>query len=379
MNRLREWSSLAIMLSIALSLVFGLTPDHVQAMNIKSEPFGKTPDGQAVELFTCTNDNGLVMKVISYGARLAAVEAPDRSGKKANVTLGFPTLEGYLGHTAYFGCTTGRYANRIAKGKFTLDGQTYTLATNNGVNHLHGGKVGFDKKVWKAEQVTGADGVGVKFTYRSPDGEEGYPGNLDVTVTYTLTNKNEVKIEYAATTDKPTVLNLTNHGYWNLAGAGVGDILGHELALAADEYLPVDAGAIPTGNPASVKGTPLDFTSPHKIGERIEGMKNEGGPTGYDHCFVLRSQNRSLALAARVKDPASGRVMEVLTTEPGVQFYTGNYLDGGAVNGSNKQHSAFCLETQHYPDSPNQSQFPTTVLRRGQTYRQTTVHRFSVE
>src|SRR5262249_34952971 len=291
--------------------------------------------------------------------------------------LGFPSLDGYLQRHPYFGSAVGRYANRIAGGKFTLDGKTYTLAVNNGPNHLHGGKKGYDAVLWKTEPVSTPDYVGVRFRYTSPDGEEGFPGKLDITVTYTLTNTNTLTIDYAATTDKPTIVALTNHTYWNLAGAGNGDILKHELTVAADRYLPIDDTSIPTGELAPVKGTPFDFTQPHAIGERIGELKQEPHKTkGYDHCFVLRGQKGTLELAARVKEPTSGRVMEVLTTEPGVQLYCGNFLDGSPGGGGFKQHEGFCLETQHYPDSPNRSAFPSTVLRPGETYRTTTEHRF---
>ena len=342
--------------------------------------YGKTKDGQEVSLHTLTNVPGLRVKLISYGATLISVEMLDKQGKSANITLGFGSLDGYLQRHPYFGSTVGRYANRIAGGKFTLDGQACTLAKNNGPNHLHGGLKAFDAAVWKAEPVTGPGIVGVKFSHESPDGDEGYPGKLNVTTTYTLNNQNELRIEYTATTDKPTVVNLTNHAYWNLAGAGSGDVLKHVLTINADKYLPIDATSIPTGVLAPVAGTPLDFTTPHAIGERIGELKKEPHQTkGYDHCYVLRGQAGKLELAARVSDPASGRVMEVLTTEPGVQLYCGNFLGGGAGEGGYKQHDGFCLETQHYPDSPNQSAFPTTVLRPGQTYRSTTVHRFSLE
>jgi aldose 1-epimerase len=346
-------------------------------MKVEKSSFGKTPDGQEVSLFTCTNANKLVLKMIDYGAIVVALETPDKNGKLANINLGFDKLDGYLERHPYFGSTVGRYCNRIAKGRFTLDGKEYTLAVNNSPNHLHGGEKGFDKQMWKAVEVKTPDAVGVKFTRRSPDGEEGYPGNLDVTVTYTLTNANELKIEFSAKTDKPTPVNLTNHNYWNLAGAGSGSILDQELTLQADKYLPVDAGLIPTGELADVKGTPLDFTSAHRIGERIKEIKAD--PVGYDHCFVLRSSDGSLALAARAKDPKSGRVMEIRTTQPGIQFYSGNFLDGKPANGNYKQYEGFCLETQHYPDSPNQPKFPTTILKPGETFSQTTVHRFSAE
>jgi aldose 1-epimerase len=349
-------------------------------MTIAKTPFGKTEEGTEVSLYTCTNQNGLVMKVTTYGATVVSMETPDKSGKLANIQLGFPTLEGYLQRHPYFGSTVGRYGNRIAKGKFKIDGKEFTLATNNGPNHLHGGLKGFDAVVWNAEEVKTADSVGVKFTYTSKDGEEGYPGNLKVTVVYSLTNANEMKIDYTATTDKSTVVNLTNHCYWNLGGAGSGDILKTELTLTADKYLPIDAGSIPTGELAPVKGTAMDFASPHPIGERIGELKKEPHQTkGYDHCYVLRGQDGKLALAARAKDAASGRVMEISTTEPGIQLYCGNFLDGGPGGNGYKQHEAFCLETQHFPDSPNQSKFPTTVLKPGDTYRSTTVHKFSVE
>jgi aldose 1-epimerase len=347
---------------------------------VTTQEFGKIADGTSAKLFTFTNEHGLILKVTDYGARIVAVEVPDRNGKLANVTLGFDSAEKYAAHSAFFGCTTGRFANRIAKGRFTLDGKEYKLATN-GAHHLHGGKKGFDRYVWKSELVKGpAKAEGVKFTLRSPDGDEGYPGNLDVTVAYFLTNNDEVRIEYTATTDKPTVLNLTNHGYWNLAGAGSGDVLAHKLTIAADNFLAVDDGLIPTGQLTPVKGTHMDFTEPHEIGSRIaETKKGNPNPNGYDHCYVLRGQKGELALAARVEEPQTGRVMEVLTTEPGVQLYIGNFLDGDPKNGGHKQHWAFCLETQHYPDSPNQPSFPTTVLRPGQTYKQTTVHKYSVK
>lgn len=352
----------------------------IASMKHDVEPFGSTKDGQPVTRHTLTNVPGLKVRLIDYGATLIAVEMAGRNGKPANITLSFPSLDGYLQRHPYFGSTVGRYCNRIAGGRFTLDGQTYTLAKNNGPNHLHGGLKGFDAVLWKAEPLTGADSVGVKFTYTSADGEEGYSGKLSVTTTYTLNNKNELRIDYAATTDKPTVVNLTNHTYWNLAGAGSGDVLKHVLTVNADKYLPIDATSIPTGMLAPVSGTPFDFTSPHAIGERIGELKKEPHQTkGYDHCFVLRGQAGKLELAARVSDPASGRVMEVLTTEPGVQLYCGNFLGGGAGEGGFKQHEGLCLETQHYPDSPNRPEFPSTVLRPAQTYQSTTVHRFSVE
>lgn len=349
-------------------------------MSIQKSSFGKTAEGQELTLFTCTNAHGLVLKITDYGATVVALETPDRDGKLANITLGFPTAEGYLQRHPYFGSTVGRYGNRIAGGKFSLEGKDFTLATNNGPNHLHGGKKGYDALVWKAEDLKSDDGVGIKFTLRSPDGDEGYPGNLDVVATYTLTNANELRIDYEARTDQPTVLNLTNHCYWNLGGAGAGKILDHELLVAADKYLPIDATSIPTGELAAVADTPFDFTKAAKIGARIEELKQAPHETkGYDHCFVLRGQKGELELAARVTDAASGRVMEILTTEPGIQFYTGNFLDGSEAGNKFEQHDAFCLETQHFPDSPNQPTFPTTRLNPDQTFKSTTVHRFSVE
>jgi aldose 1-epimerase len=351
--------------------------ESADKMNIQKAAYGKTSEGTTVDLYTCTNAHGLVVKLTNFGAIIVAVEVPDRDGKLGNVNLGFPGVEGYAGKSPYFGATIGRYGNRIAKGKFTLDGKEYTLATNNGVNHLHGGNVGFNKVVWNAESVKTDKAVGVKFTYRSQDGEEGYPGNLQVTVIYTLTNDNEIVMDYTATTDKATPVNLTNHCYWNLAGAGSGTIREHELLLAADKYLPVDATLIPTGELAEVKGTPFDFNTPEKIGARLDQVK--GDPAGYDHCYVLRGEAGQLRLAARVKDAKTGRVMEIRTTEPGIQFYSGNFLDGAPENGGYKQYEGFCLETQHFPDSPNQPKFPSAILKPGETYKTTTVHKFSVE
>ncbi len=344
---------------------------------MQREIFGKTADGEPVEIFTLTNSHGLKAKVTTWGACLTEMHVPDRTGALADVTLGFEKFASYLAGHPHFGVTTGRFANRIAKGRFTLDGTAYTLAINNGVNHLHGGLKGFDKRNWKAT----AEGNAVRFTYTSPDGEEGYPGTLAVTVTYTLTDADELRLDYEATTDKPTVLNLTNHAYWNLAGAGHGDILGHELTLHSSHYLAVDDGSIPTGKIEPVAGGPMDFTQPKLISRDFAQMP--GKPGGYDHCFVIEHPTPGvLTTAAEIRDPASGRTMTISTTEPGIQLYTANYLDstvtgkGGSVY---KKNSAFCLETQHYPDSPNHPDFPTTVLRPGQTYRSTTVHKFSAK
>jgi aldose 1-epimerase len=346
---------------------------------IQEIDFGKTPDGTPVQLYVLRNANGMTAKIMNYGAILTELDVPDKNGKLGDVVLGFDDLKGYLAGHPYFGATVGRVANRIAKGKFTLDGKEYKLATNNGPNALHGGIKGFDKVVWKAEPKNLGDALSVQFTYHSPDGEEGYPGNLTAVVTYTLTDKNELRIDYKATTDKATPVNLSNHSYFNLAGPGSGDILGHELMLAADRYTPVDDTLIPTGRVEPVKGTPLDFTKSETIGARIDQLKGE--PGGYDHNFVLNSGGKSLALAARVVEPKTGRVMEMLTTEPGVQFYTGNFLDGTVKGrgGVYKKHQGFCLEAQHFPDSVHHDNFPSTILRPGKTYTQTTVYRFSTK
>jgi aldose 1-epimerase len=347
---------------------------------VETEAFGKTKSGTPVDLFILTNSNGMKAKIISYGAILTELDVPDRNGKLGDVVLGFDNLEQYLVGHPHFGATTGRVANRIAKGKFTLDGKEYTLAINNGPNSLHGGLKGFDKMVWKGESKETSDAAAVQFTYLSPDGEEGYPGNLTTVVTYTLTNQNELRIDYKATTDKATPVNLTNHSYFNLAGPQSGDILGHELMLEADDYTPADDTNIPTGETRSVKGTPLDFTKPATIGSRIAQVADK--TNGYDHNFVLRSKGKSLALAARVYDPKTGRVMEMYTTEPGVQLYTANFLDGklkGRGGVVYQKHQAFCLEAQHFPDSVHHPEFPSIILRPGQTYTQRTVYKFLVK
>lgn len=343
--------------------------------NIEEEDFGTLPEGEPIKRFVVRNGNGVTAKLIEYGAILSELWIPDARGNLGNVVLGFDKLEQYLKGCPYFGATTGRYANRIAKGRFSLDGATYSLPINNGPNSLHGGVKGFDKRYWKGDPFQKEGEQGVRFEYTSRDGEEGYPGNLKVTVIYTLLDSDELRIDYTAVTDKATVLNLTNHSYFNLAGGG--DILDHIVEIEADHYTPVNDELIPTGEIAPVKGTPLDFTKATPIRERIEQLKPT--PGGYDHNFVLRRQGNSLALAARVRDPKSGRVIEAHTTEPGMQLYTGNFLDGkltgtGGVN--YKQHSGFCLETQHFPDSPNQPEFPRTVLRPGETFRSTTVYKF---
>lgn len=347
----------------------------VASAGIETDVFGKMPDGTEVKSFTLDNGAGTKAVLIEYGATLVSLEVPDRSGVPADVVLGFNTLEEYREKSPYFGAICGRVANRIAKGKFTLDGKEYTLATNNDPNHLHGGTVGYDKVVWHGTPKSCDSGASVVFTYLSPDGEEGYPGNVLNTVTYTLTPDGSLAVDYLAVSDAPTPINLTHHSYFNLAGEGSGSILNHELFINAEKYTPGDETLIPTGDFAPVLGTPLDFTSPMKIGARIK--KVEGG---YDHNFVLnRHDDSSMTLAARVYEPTSGRVMEIITDEPGLQFYSGNFLDGtfaGKSGKDYKQHAAFCLETQHFPDSINKDHWPSVVLRPGSVYTHKIVHRF---
>ena len=346
-------------------------------MGITKTDFGNTSAGEA-DLYTLTNANGLVLKMTNYGATIVEMIVPDRDGKMGNVVLGFDSANKYAAHDSYFGGTIGRYGNRIAKGEFTLDGKEYTLAVNNEPNHLHGGIEGFNRALWRAMPIETEDAVGLEFTYTSADGEEGYPGTLEVKVVYMLNNDNELSMTYNATTDKPTVVNLTNHAYWNLAGEGT--ILDHLLQVEADQYLTVDEGLIPTGI-ADVKETEMDFTEPHKIGERIDVIKSvENGPGGYDHCYVLRSQDGAMALAVTISDPKTGRVMEISTDQPGMQFYSGNFLRADdAKNGNNVLHGACCLESQHYPDAPNQPQFASTTLRPGEKCHTKTVHRFKTD
>jgi aldose 1-epimerase len=342
---------------------------------VEKSSFGKTKDGAEVTLFTCRNAGGSSLKLMDYGATVVALEMPDRNGKFGNVLLTCPDLAGFEACTMYFNCSVGRYCNRIAAGKFTLDGQTYSLATNNAPNHLHGGAKGFDKRMWKAEPFQSTGAVGVSFQYESAAGEEGYPGKLVAKVTYTLTDKNEFIIEFRASTDQATPVNLTNHNYWNLAGSGT--IRDHELKLAAGKYLPVDATAIPTGEMAAVAGTPFDFSDFTAIGKRLKDVGGE--PLGYDHCYVIDGEAGRLRPAAVVRDPVSGRKMEIQTTEPGIQFYSGNFLDGTEISGKYPQYSGFCLETQHFPDSPNRPEWPSTILKPGEQYFHKTVHTFSAE
>ncbi len=345
--------------------------------------YGKTKDGVAVNVHTLKNHSGMEVRVIDYGATIVSVRVPDQQGLCGDVVLGFDNLADYETKSPYFGCAVGRYGNRIAKGTFTLNGTTYSLATNNGPNALHGGLKGFDKAVWHAQVMRTAAGPAIEFTHVSKDGDQGYPGTLTMKMVYTLTDQNEIRLDYIATTDKDTVINLTNHSYFNLEGQGHGDILGHELVLNAGNFTPVDATLIPTGELRPVKGTPFDFTKSTAIGARIAEADEQltfGG--GYDHNWVLDREGEGLSLAARVTAPASGRVMEVFTTEPGVQFYCGNFLDGTLTGKDGKVYQrryGLCLETQHYPDSPNHPNFPPVTLKPGQTYRTTTVYKFSTK
>ena len=358
-----------------LALVF------VAQAQVTKESFGKTEAGENVDLYTLRNTHGVEAKITNFGGIVVSLKVPDRNGKFDDVVLGFSNLDGYLKQGPYFGALIGRYGNRIAKGRFTLNGVEYKLAVNNGENHLHGGIKGFDKVVWTGKEMNTRLGPAVVLTYLSKDGEEGYPGNLNVRVVYTLTNNNELKIEYSATSDKDTVTNLTHHSYFNLAGEGNGDILNHLVTINANRFVPTDAGSIPTGELKSVAGTPFDFLKPMAIGGRInqddEQLKLGNG---YDHTWVINGRPGVMRLAATAYEATSGRVMQVWTTEPGVQFYTGNFLDGSKTGKSGKNYprrSGFCFETQHYPDSPNHPSFPTTTLKKGQTLKSTTTYKFS--
>ena len=356
----------------------------MQTLSVTRAPFGELPDGRAVELFTLANAHGIEVRAMTYGAIITSIRTPDRRGRVEDVVLGFDSLPGYLGGSPYFGAVVGRYANRIAGGRFTLEGVTYQLARNNGPNSLHGGNRGFDKVLWSGEPFHSDTGVGVRFRYDSPDGEEGYPGKLSVQVTYTLTARDELIVDYDATTDKATPVNLSQHTYWNLHGEGRGDILDHVLTLDATTFTPVDSTLIPTGEIASVAGTPFDFRKSTAIGARIDQPHQQlQFGKGYDHNWVIAPAGKAAVRhVARLADPVSGRVLDISTTEPGVQFYSGNFLDGtirGKGGRSYGYRTGLCLETQHFPDSPNHATFPSTVLRLGQRYHSRTVFAFSLD
>jgi aldose 1-epimerase len=366
-------------------LLFGViaAASASQQPSITSKPFGMTTDGKEVMLYTLKNTKGATATVSNYGGTVVSLTMPDRNGQFGDVVLGFKKLADYEKKSPYFGCLVGRYGNRIAKGTFSLDGKTYHLAINNPPNSLHGGLRGFDKVIWGATPMETKEGPALKLTYTSCDGEEGYPGTLSVTATYTLTDRNELRVVFTATTDQKTVVNLTHHSYFNLAGEGNGDILGHVVTLKANRFTPVDKNLIPNGKLEPVKGTPFDFRKPTAIGERISQPDQQlqfGG--GYDHNWIADKLPGHLGVVAKVEEPKSGRVMEVLSTEPGVQFYTGNFLDGTLVGKSGKPYAfrnGFCLEPQHYPDSPNHPEFPSVVLKPGQTYKNTIIYRFSTD
>lgn len=375
---------------IGLALVFSMSCAQQSedaskkegTITMTQQPFGDV-EGKPVELYTLKNSNGMEVGIMTYGGIIVSIKTPDQNGQIADVALGFNSLDDYLKGHPYFGALVGRYGNRIAKGKFTLDDQEYTLAINNDPNALHGGLKGFDKKIWEAKQIEQDGQPALELTCTSPDGEEGYPGNLTCKVIYSLSHDNELKIEYFAETDKATPINLTNHVYFNLAGEGSGDILDHVVMLKASKFTPVDETLIPTGEIRPVEGTPMDFTQPTRIGDRIDADDEQikfGG--GYDHNWALDNQSGELALGGRVTEPTSGRILEFYTTQPGVQFYCGNFLDGSLVGKSGKAYEkrhGFCLETQHYPDSPNQPNFPSSILKPGETYHHITVYKFSAE
>jgi aldose 1-epimerase len=377
----KQYLPLLIAASLAALGLGGCATHSSESQLITRAPFGQTKDGTPVEIFTLRNAKGMEARISNYGGLIVSLKVPDRNGQIGDVVLGYDNLDGYLKETPYFGAMIGRYGNRIAKGKFTLDGVEYTLAINNGPNALHGGKIGFDKVVWKPEIIIGPEGASLQLQYVSKDGEEGYPGNLSVTAVYSLTDDNMLKLEYTATTDKDTVVNLTQHSYFNLSGKG--DILKHEVTIPADRFTPVDSTLIPTGELKPVEGTPFDFRHSTAIGARI-GQDDEQLKfgNGYDHNWVLNKPMGQFGLAGRAYDPDSGRVLEVLSTEPGLQFYTGNFLDGKITGKGGcvyQFRNAFCMEPQHFPDSPNHPDFPTTVLKPGQVYKHTLAYRFSVQ
>ena len=375
--RSRVW---VFILSFTVILAFAIS--GFAKPKITKKPFGKTAEGKAVDIYTLKNSSGAETTIMTYGGTVVSLKVPDKKGSLGDVVLGFDSVADYEKSTSYIGALIGRYGNRIGKGRFTLNGKEYELAVNNSPNHLHGGVKGYDKVVWTANPSTDTNGANVELTYLSRDGEEGYPGNLSIKVIYSLTEKNELKIVYSAMTDKDTVVNLTHHSYFNLSGAGSGDILNHQLTLNADRFTPTDAGSIPNGELRSVKGTPFDFTKSTAIGARINQDDEQlKFGQGYDHNWVLNRTGKGLSLAATVYEATSGRTVQVLTTEPGLQFYSGNFLDGSVKGKDGKDYprrSAFCLESQHYPDSPNRPKFPSTTLKKGQKYSTTTVYKFGV-
>lgn len=373
--------TLAALTGLGVLCLIGCATMAESKMTISHAPFGQAPDGTPVQLYTLRNSRGSEAQICTYGGIVTSLKVADKHGKFGDVVLGYDTLDGYIEKSPHFGCLVGRYGNRIAKGKFTLNGKEYTLAVNNPPNSLHGGVMGFDKVVWKAKVLVSSTGPALELNYTSKDGEEGFPGNLKVAATYTLTEDNALRLDFIATTDADTVCNLTHHSYFNFAGKG--EVLGHVVTIHADTFTPVDANMIPTGELRPVKGTPLDFTKPTSIGARINSDDEQiklGG--GYDHNWVVNQATPGqLTHAATVTEPTSGRVMEVWTTEPGIQFYTGNFLDGsitGKGGWTYQARNGFCFEPQHFPDSPNQPSFPTTVLKPGQTYQNTIIYKFSV-
>ena len=369
-----------ILLIIFPLLLTFCTSNYKKVERITREPFGKAPDGTPVELFTLKNKNGIQVQITNYGGIITTLKVPDNQGKVDDVVLGYYSLDKYIEKSPSFGCLIGRFGNRIAKGKFSLDGMEYELAINNGPNHLHGGKIGFDKRVWEPQTIEEENSAGLKLHYLSHHMEEGYPGNLDVEATYWLNDQNELKLEFKAVTDKKTILNLTHHSYFNLNGHNAGDILDHQVKFNADRIVAIDSTSIPTGDLMKVKGTPFDFTEFKSISRDIKAdhpqIKNGNG---YDHSFVINGKTGELRLACTVKEPDSGRILEVWTTEPAVQFYTANFLDGSIIGKDQavyEKRNGFCLEAQHFPDSPNHPDFPTTVLNPGETYSQTTIYKF---
>ncbi|MFL6354720.1 MAG: aldose epimerase family protein [Bryobacteraceae bacterium] len=376
------FSRVLVITAVLASLVSGVKAQS--AKNVDMQRFGNTQDGHEVFLYTLRSNSGMEVKITNYGGTITSIKVKDRHGKFGDVVLGFDALDGYVSKTnkSYFGAIVGRYANRIARGTLVLDGREYHIPTNDGPNSLHGGLRGFDKRVWDAKNVSTGHAPALELHYLSRDGEEGFPGNLSVTVRYSLGNENDLRIDYSAHTDKDTVLNLTNHSYFNLAGPGTGDILNHKLTLQADRFTPIDRTLIPTGTIESVAGTPFDFRKPTAIGARINQDNQQlKFAKGYDHNFVLNRSGHELGLAARVEEPDSGRVLDVLTTQPGIQFYSGNFLDGSVhgIGGAYSFRSALCLETQHFPDSPNHPNFPTAVLRPDEQFHEVTVFRFATE